>query len=232
MNNNKITFGTLQSKSSSTDSLQVAAAAVSLNIPFLPDRFITTAHGDGLKKIRAVFNFSGKSPDGNSIQMLSNAWTDKKWLDANPKSEVAIIKKAFKAMFDLADQAKGTSHLYQPCERRDTIYTASTAAAATLIAIGHPCYGYTKFSGSLFWHFDRAATSDIALWNDKNIHERLPDHIVSYVKCALLNWKTLLTEVNSRPEFTAVKHKNRTAFVPRSADEKEQINLEKLLYRK
>jgi len=216
-----------------TDSLQIAACAVALGIPFDKNRFITTANGEGIKNTRAIFHFSGSSPEGNTIQALVKVWSDMRWLDANAKTEVAMIKKAFKAMFDMADQSTGKKgEIYPKKTKQDTIYTASTAAAATLVGLGHPCYGYTKHAGSYFWHFDRMASSDLALWNDKNIHMVLPDSPVSYVKCALLNWKVLINEVSQRAEFTAIQHKGRTAYVHKNDDAKTQSKLEQLLYRK
>lgn len=230
--NKPISFGTIEGCGNHTDSLQIAAAAVAIGIPFYKDKFITTAQGDGIKEIRAIFNFSGASIEGNTIAMLSTVWNDKKWIKNNPNTEVVKIKKAFQAMFDLADQAKGGRHIFPVVKEKDTIYTASTAAAATMIAIGHNCLGVTKFSGSQFMHFNRAAASDLALWNDKDIHLKLPEHIISYIKCALLNWKILVEAINTKPEFMAVKHNGRTAFVGKNDSKETQLKLEKLLYRK
>jgi hypothetical protein len=73
--------------------------------------------------------------------------------------------------------------------------------------------------------------ADLDCWYDKEIHLKLPDADVSYIKAALLNWKQLLAEVKNITH-TAVQHKGRTAYISKDDDQKTILTLEKLLYRK
>ncbi len=214
-----------------TSNAKIAATAIALDVPLHPDRPWTVATGEGIKGIRTIWNFKGASIDGNTIGSITKAWHDEKWISANQNHEVARIKIAFAELSKLADTAKGKAWHYDPILRGDTVSSASTAMAATLIALGHPCKGFTRGNECLFWHFDRAAASDMALWSDHNLHVKLPSTMISYIKCALLNWKTLLNECTI-PEYTAVKHGARTAFVSKNDTAKTQSTLEKLLYRK
>jgi hypothetical protein len=225
---NKPRFETLDGQ---TSNAKIAATAIALDVPLLADKPWTIAVGDGINGVRAIWNFHGASPDGNSIGAINTAWNDEKWLASNPKHEVTVIKKAFGELAKLADTARGIAHHYDQIQPRDTIYTASSAMAATMISLGHPCQGYTKGHDSIFWRFDRAAASDMALWADHDLHVKLPTIMISYVKCALLNWKILLDACRN-PGITAVKHGTRTAFVGKNDDQKTQLLLEKLLYRK
>jgi hypothetical protein len=215
-----------------TKNLQLAATAISLDVPLDKNRPYTSVIGDGFGDKRMVWHFSGASPDGNTIKAVTNAWNDAKYLLANPNSEVSKCKEAFNYLVEMSEVAKGKASFLQVNRELDTIYTASTAAAAALRALGHPCYGYTKHSASYFWHFNRAAASDLALWGDKDLHVKLPDMMLSYIKCALLNWKTLVQISFEQAEYYAVKHGQRTAFVNKNDNEKIQLELERLLYRK
>lgn len=225
---NKPRFETLDGE---TSNAKIAAAAIALDVPLMADNPWTVAAGEGIKGTRVIWHFKGKSPDGNSIADVTNAWKNDAWIDKNPNHEITRIKIAFDALSKLADTAKGSSRHFDLIMPRDTISNASTAMAATLIALGHPCRGYSRGNGCLFWHFDRAAASDMALWSDRDLHVKLPGAMISYVKCALLNWKILLTECTA-PQYIAVQHGTRTAFVGKGADAKTQETLEKLLFRK
>lgn len=215
-----------------TKNLQLAATAISLDVPLDKVRPYSSAQGDGFRDKRMVWHFSSASPDGNTIKAVTNAWNDPKYLLANPNSEVAKCKEAFNYLSEMSEIAKGKANGIEVNKHEDTIYTASTAAAAALRALGHPLYGYSKHSGSYFWHFNRAAASDLALWADKDLHVKLPDLMLSYIKCALLNWKTLVQIAFEHAEFYTVKHGQRTAFVNKNDNEKTQLELERLLYRK
>lgn len=225
---NKPRFETLDGE---TSNVKIAATAIALDVPLLPEKPWTIVSGDGIKGKRAIWHFKGASPDGNSIAAVTKAWHDDAWLAANPTHEVTRIKAAFDAIHKLGDTAQGKASHYSEIKPGDTIHTASTAMAATMIALGHPCKGYTRGSDCIFWRFDRAAASDMALWADHALHVKLPTTAISYIKCALLNWRTLLEAVN-RPSMLAIKHGTRTAFVSKDADKKTQETLEKLLYRK
>ena len=225
---NKLRFETLDGK---TSNAKIAATAIALDVPLLQDNPWSIVAGDGIKGTRVVWNFRGKSEDGNSIADVTNAWQSDAWLTKHPNHEITRIKVAFDALTKLADTAKGQAHYYDLIIPRDTICNASTAMAATLIALGHPCRGYTRGNACVFWHFDRAAASDMALWLDHDLHAKLPNVDISYIKCALLNWKILLNECKS-PQYIAVQHGTRTAYVGKGADSKTQQTLEKLLYRK
>ena len=132
----------------------------------------------------------------------------------------------------MAEQAKGGAEYAQRITvGLDTIKTASTPAAATLVALGHPCKGWSHYNGSTWWHFDRAAAVDLDLWMDREIHVKLPTADLSYIKAALLNWRQLLTDLKSS-SHSAVKHKGRTAYIGKDDDQKTILTLEKLLYRK
>lgn len=225
---NKPRFETLDGQ---TSNAKIAAAAIALDVPLLQEKPWTVAAGDGINGVRVIWHFKGASPDGNTIAAVANAWKSDEWLAKNPNHEVTRIKLAFDELHRLSDTAKGAARHYDAILPRDTISNASTAMAATLIALGHPCKGYTRGNACLFWHFDRAAASDMALWEDHNLHLKLPTTMISYIKCALLNWRVLLTDC-AKPELIAVKHGTRTAFVDKNVDQKTQITLEKLLYRK
>lgn len=214
-----------------TSNAKIAATAIALDVPLHKTSPWVIAAGDGIQGTRVVWQFQGTSPDGNTIAAVANAWQDSKWIATNPVHEVTRIKLAFDALARLSATAKGDARHYDLILARDTISNASSAMAATLIALGHPCRGYTRGNNCLFWHFDRAAASDMALWEDHDLHLKLPSTMISYIKCALLNWKTLLNECVA-PQIMAVKHGSRTAYVGTKADQNIQNTIEKLLFRK
>lgn len=214
-----------------TTNPQIAATIIAIDVPLLKSAPMKNFVGDGLKAPRITWHFAGASPTGNTASMVIDAWYSDAWLQANPTHTVAKIKRAFEAMKALAQQAKGRDVYVDRCMFSDTICTASTPQAATMIALGHPCFGYTLHAGSYFWHFNRTADADMALWEDKLIHEKLPSEDLSYIKTALLNWRQLLTDIKI-PTHTAVQHGRRTAYVGRDDDAKAQSQIEKLLYRK
>ena len=187
--------------------------------------------GDGIKSRRIIWQFAGASPTGNTAQIVAKAWFDDEWIAKNSKHTLARIKRAFTAMFLMAEQSKGGMRYVEECTNADTIKTAGTAIAATMVGLDHPCLGSTQYGGSTWWHFDRAAAVDLDLWMDKEIHLKLPHSDLSYIKAALLNWKQLLSDIKS-VTHTAVKHKKRTAYIGKDDDQKTILTLEKLLYRK
>jgi hypothetical protein len=214
-----------------TTNCKVAATAIALDIPLDVDRPCTIASGDGISGTRVVWHFSGPSKDGNTIGAVIKAWSDHGWQARNPDHEVTRIKLAFEEMTSMAAVAKTGAGKYSKCVASDKISHTSTALAATMVAIGHPCLGFNRNDFTVHWHFNRAAAADFSLWLDPLIHEKLPEAKISYIKCALLNWKELITEANS-PQLTAVKHGARTAFVGKNDSAQTQSILEKLLFRK
>ena len=145
--------------------------------------------------------------------------------------QFAKIKKGFTAMMMMARQAKGGDLYCSKNTNDDTIKTAGTAAAATLVAVGHPCLGWSMHGECVWWHFDRAAANDLNMWMDREIHLKLPTEDLCYVKCALLNWRQLMADIKSTTH-TAVKHGHKTAYIGRDDDQKTILTLEKLLYKK
>jgi len=210
---------------------KLAATIISIDVPLHPTAPMRVIVGDGIKKQRIIWQFCGSSPTGNTADIVTKAWFDDAWLAKNADHTLARIKRAFQTMFLMAEQAKTGEPHFAKCTRLDTIRTASTPAAATLVALGHQCMGFNVFSGSMWWHFDRAASVDLDLWMDREIHEKLPTADLSYIKAALLNWRQLLNEIKT-PTHTAVKHKGRTAYIGKDDDQKTILTLEKLLYRK
>jgi len=210
---------------------QLAATIIAIDIPLHQTAPMQVVVGDGIKSRRIIWQFAGASPTGNTAQIVAKAWFDDEWIAKNSKHTLARIKRAFTAMFLMAEQSKGGMRYVEECTNADTIKTAGTAIAATMVGLDHPCLGSTQYGGSTWWHFDRAAAVDLDLWMDKEIHLKLPDADLSYIKAALLNWKQLLSDIKS-VTHTAVKHKNRTAYVGKDDDQKTILTLEKLLYRK
>lgn len=215
-----------------TDSLQLAATAIALDIPLSKSNPYTTAAGHGIKDKRIIFHFEGNSPEGNSFTVVAKAWQDEKWLSDNPNHELSAIKYAFEVLRSMANHAKGIAPYVGKKPLGISSYTASTAAAATLVALGHPCIGYVAHMGSIFWHFNTCAQADLALWEDRDIHLKLPNSKLAYIKCALLNWKDLVDFSKSEATYQAVKHNGKTAYVSKN-DDKNTINiLDKLLHAK
>ena len=210
---------------------KLAATIISIDVPLHPTAPMRVIVGDGIRKQKIIWQFCGASPTGNTAEMVMKAWHDDSWLAKNSDHTLAKIKQAFSTMFLMAEQAKTGADNFAKCTSSDTIRTANTPAAATLVALGHPCHGFTWFSDSMWWHFDRAASVDLDLWMDKEIHNKLPTADLSYIKAALLNWKQLLHDIKT-PTHTAVKHKGRTAYIGKDDDQKTILTLEKLLYRK
>jgi len=210
---------------------KLAATIIAIDVPLHKAAPMRVIAGDGIKGTRVIWQFDGASPTGNTAGLVAQAWGDSEWLAKNAGHTLAKIKAAFSAMFYMAEQAKGGANYVSKCTNADTISTAGTPAAATLVALGHPCAGYSFYSDSFHWHFNRAAAVDLDLWMDKAIHEKLPTADLSYIKAALLNWRQLLADIKSTTH-TAVSHKNRTAYVGRDDDKKTILTLEKLLYRK
>jgi hypothetical protein len=210
---------------------QLAATIIAIDIPLHQAAPMQVVVGDGIKSRRIIWQFAGASPTGNTAQIVAKAWHDDEWIAKNATHTLAKIKRAFAAMFLMAQQSKGGMRYVKECTNEDTIKTAGTAIAATMVGLDHPCLGSTQYCGSTWWHFDRAAAVDLDLWMDKEIHLKLPDADLSYIKAALLNWKQLLSDINS-VTHTAVKHKNRTAYVGKDDDQKTILTLEKLLYKK
>jgi len=210
---------------------QLAATIIAIDIPLHKTAPMQVIIGDGIKSRRVIWQFSGSSPTGNTAQLVAKAWHDDEWIQKNQGHTLAKIKLAFCVMMKMAAQAKGGELYCSKNTNADTIRTAGTAAAATLVAIGHPCHGWSHYSDSVWWHFDRTAATDLNLWMDKEIHIKLPTEDLAYVKAALLNWKQLLSDIKTTTH-TAVKNKNRTAYVGKDDDQKTILTLEKLLYRK
>ncbi|NBW20954.1 MAG: hypothetical protein EBR82_74635 [Caulobacteraceae bacterium] len=210
---------------------QLAATIIAIDIPLHQTAPMQVVVGDGIKSRRIIWQFAGASPTGNTAQIVAKAWFDDEWIAKNSKHTLARIKRAFTAMFLMAEQSKGGMRYVEECTNADTIKTAGTAIAATMVGLDHPCLGSTQYGGSTWWHFDRAAAVDLDLWMDKEIHLKLPHSDLSYIKAALLNWKQLLSDIKS-VTHTAVKHKKRTAYIGKDDDQKTILTLEKLLYRK
>ena len=187
--------------------------------------------GDGIKSRRIIWQFAGASPTGNTAQIVAKAWHDLDWIEKNQNHTLAKIKKGFTAMMMMARQAKGGDLYCSKNTHDDTIKTAGTAAAATLVAVGHPCLGWSMHGECVWWHFDRAAANDLNMWMDREIHLKLPTEDLCYVKCALLNWRQLMADIKSTTH-TAVKHGHKTAYIGRDDDQKTILTLEKLLYKK
>jgi len=210
---------------------KLAATIIAIDVPLMRDAPMRTIIGDGYSKPRVIWQFEGASPTGNTAGLVAKAWFDDDWIAKNAGHTLAKIKHAFSVMFQMAEQSKGGVEYVGKCTHGDTVSTAGTPIAATMVALGHPCLGYTEYSGSTWWHFDRAAAVDLDLWMDKEIHLKLPSADLSYIKAALLNWKQLLHDIKTTTH-TAVKHKGRTAYVGKDDDQKTILTLEKLLYRK
>lgn len=216
---------------SETSNPQLAAAIIAIDVPLLKTAPMSSFVGDGIKGKLVTWQFFGASPTGNTADMVIKAWHDDQWLKANASHTVAKIKVAFDAMHNLSRQAQGRGDYMPKCEIADTVFTASTPQAATMIALGHICQGYKLHAGSHFWQFPQSASVDMDLWTDHFIHDKLPTADLSYIKVALLNWKQLISDIKS-PTHTAVKHGKRTAYIGRDDDAKTQSQIEKLLYRK
>jgi len=210
---------------------KLAAAIISIDVPLHPTAPMRVIVGDGIRTQKIIWQFCGASPTGNTADIVMKAWFDESWLAKNPDHTLARIKTAFTVMWQMAEHAKGGAEYVSRASGGDTISTAGTPIAATLVALGHPCVGYSEHAGSTFWHFNRAAAVDLDLWMDKEIHIKLPTADLSYIKAALLNWKQLLTDIKTATH-TAVKHKGRTAYIGKDDDQKTILTLEKLLYRK
>jgi hypothetical protein len=210
---------------------QLAATIIAIDIPLHQVAPMQVVVGDGIKSRRIIWQFAGASPTGNTAGLVAKAWFDDEWIAKNSTHTLARIKRAFTAMFSMAEQSKGGMRYVEECTNADTIKTAGTAIAATMVGLDHPCLGSTQYGGSTWWHFDRAAAVDLDLWMDKEIHLKLPDADLSYIKAALLNWKQLLSDIKS-VTHTVVKHKKRTVYVGKDDDQKTILTLEKLLYRK
>jgi hypothetical protein len=209
---------------------KLAATIIAIDVPLAstPMQVVT---GDGIKGYKIIWQFTGASPTGNTADIVTKAWFDDDWLAKNASHTLAKIKNAFQVMYAMSRHAKGEEKYVSKCDAFDTIKTASTPAAASMVALGHICLGYNDYSGSTWWHFNRAAAVDLDCWYDKEIHLKLPDADVSYIKAALLNWKQLLAEVKNITH-TAVQHNGRTAYISKDDDQKTILTLEKLLYRK
>jgi hypothetical protein len=210
---------------------QLAATIIAIDIPLHQVAPMQVVVGDGIKSRRIIWQFAGASPTGNTAQIVAKAWHDLDWIEKNQNHTLAKIKKGFTAMMMMARQSKGGDLYCSKNTNDDTIKTAGTAAAATLVAIGHACHGWSHYSDCVWWHFDRTAATDLNLWMDKEIHIKLPTEDLSYVKAALLNWKQLLSDIKTTTH-TAVKHRNRTAYIGKDDDQKTILTLEKLLYKK
>jgi len=215
-----------------TTHLKLAAAAIALDVPLDDRKQYTSASGSGINGTRTIIHFKGKSPQGDSFDVMAKAWYNEKWLSENPTHNLAIIKNAFEILHKMADHAKGLKPYVGKKGIGTSVSTASSIAAATLVSIGHPCIGYVNHMGSVFWHFNEAASGDLALWEDKQVHMKLPNLTLSYVKCALFNWVDLVKFSKEDGIYQAVQHNGKTAFVSKH-DSKETINiLDKLLHAK
>jgi len=210
---------------------KLAAAIISIDVPLHPAAPLRVIAGDGIKTQKIIWQFAGASPTGNTADIVTKAWFDDSWQAKNPTHTLTRIKNAFSIMSAMAEQCKGGAEYVSRHSGGDTIKTASTPAAATIAALGHPCLGWASYSGSTWWHFDRAAAVDLDLWMDKDIHEKLPTADLSYIKAALLNWRQLLNDIRS-VTHTAATHRGRTAYIGKDDDQKTILTLEKLLYRK
>jgi hypothetical protein len=210
---------------------KLAAAIISIDVPLHPAAPMRVIVGDGIRAQKIIWQFCGASPTGNTAEVVMKAWFDEAWMLKNPEHTLTRIKRAFTVMWQMAEHAKGGAEYVSRVNSGDTISTAGTPIAATLVALGHPCLGYNEHAGSTWWHFNRAAAVDLDLWMDKEIHMKLPTADLSYIKAALLNWKQLLTDIKTATH-TAVQHKGRTAYIGKDDDQKTILTLEKLLYRK
>jgi len=210
---------------------KLAATIIAIDVPLMASAPMRVVKGDGIKTFKVIWQFNGASPTGNTAQLVTQAWHDESWIAKNANHTLAKIKLAFDVMFAMAEHTKGGVEYVSKCTASDTIKTAGTAAAATLVSLGHPCLGFTFYSDSIWWHFNRAAAVDLNLWMDKDIHERLPTADLSYIKAALLNWKQLLRDIKTATH-NATTHRGRTAYIGKDDDQKTILTLEKLLYRK
>ena len=127
---------------------KLAAAIISIDVPLNPNAPLRVIAGDGIATQKIIWQFAGASPTGNTADVVAKAWFDESWNAKNPTHTLARIKVAFAVMAAMAEQSKGGAEYVSKHTGGDTIKTASTPAAATIVALGHPCNGWSEYSGS------------------------------------------------------------------------------------
>lgn len=227
-------FVSLTGEGGATTNTRAAAALVAYDVPLDVSRTLTTISGDGITGVKVTWHLAELSARGESSAEMLKAWDNQEYAKANPDCPIVCIKAAFLRHAELVREIQqGTIELFAPSV--PFIETTHTQTAAAMEKLGHPIIGIAYGTNGYKFRFSQAAASDFALWTlpAGELEQRLPNALISYLWCAFDNHKVMVDFIKDRgPQFAAVHHRGRTAYV--GADmSKEQINqLDRLLYRK
>lgn len=114
---------------------------------------------------------------------------------------------------------------------RDAFYqTNDLALTAALLALGIPFWttpflktrttrgdSYTFFLQEVS-NCGQFKTLDMsAAWNDETFHEKNPNHVFSYIKCAFKNREGLLDKVNQGLDMVVIEKNGKMAIISKNA---------------
>jgi len=222
----------LDGGTAATRNTQLAATIYAFDVPFNEANPYETATGDGISGVRVTWHFEQDSPSGNSPDAIIKRWLDDTWLAANPSHPLAQCKSAFRWLKDMVATAKQqTADPLPNFIGGDSLIVMSNRQAACAAGVGHKFLGYSVRDGVYRWHLHRAAAADLALYEDKELHNRLPDENISYVRAALVN-HDVLVGVIKHVQFFRVEHRGRSAMIGNTIPKQQLDKLERILYRK
>lgn len=213
----------------SVDNLQIAAVIYAFDVPLLADRPYDTQAGDGIKGVRVIWNFDQRDAGGNSPKKIAEKYYDENWLKLNPDHPLTVCKRAFDKHAELKNYLRSRRGLdtYNGAACRVT----NTRKAAVLLALGHKLLGWQKNDYVTTWCFHEAAAADAALYDDKDLYDKLPDAAISYARGAILGHEAMVA-ASKNIQTARVTHKGRVALIGRDIEKQAQDTIEKLLFRK
>jgi hypothetical protein len=227
-------FFSITGEGGATTNTRAAAALIAYDVPLDVSRTLTTISGDGITGTKVTWHLAEKNARGESSLEILKVWDDQEYAKANPDCPIVRMKAAFVRYAELVrDIQQGTIHLFAPSV--PFIETHHTQTAAAMEQLGHPIIGVAYGTSGYKFRFSQSAAADFALWTlpPGELERRLPDALISYLWCAFDNHRVMVDFIKDKgPQFAAVQHRGRTAYV--GADmSKDQINqLDRLLYRK
>jgi len=227
-------FTILTGDGGATANTRCAAALYALDVPLDLSRTATTITGDGINGVSVTWHFKESSLKRGSTAAMIKAWDSREHAAANPDCPIVNIKAAFVRSAELTRQAKqGTLDCKAPPP--GACSTCSPQQAAAMEQLGHPIAGITLQDGRYFFHFAQAAAPDFALWDlpPGELEKRLPEALIAFLWCSFDNHRRMIDFIKREgPQFAAVSHRGKTAFISKT-DSADQINkIEKILYRK
>lgn len=227
-------FVSLTGEGGATTNTRAAAAIYALDVPLDEHRTLTSMAGDGIHGVRVTWHFKEASPRWGQSSAMIKAWDDREHAARHPDCPLVNIKAAFVRHAEIVREIKeGRLECKAPPAAKCSTHCTKTAAA--MERLGHPIAGITFADGRYWFHFAQVAAADFALWElpPGELEKRLPDSLISYLWCAFDNHRVMVDFIKDRgPQFAAVRHRGRTAFIGRDCNQSHINQLEKLLYRK